>query len=138
MLKPSRPPVTEKELREKLDELIARVERNNEEIRQFEKKIQNTCESTLSILKRHNKILAESADTLNEVIAKMKAKRASTLTFKADPAFIDTIQKLADEDGVTRAEIVRRAIGLYSYASSLAAQDLVLKPATPTTGDPPC
>jgi hypothetical protein len=56
------------------------------------------------------------------------SKKSERLEFRADPAFIDAIQKLADEDGVTRAEIVRRAIGLYSYASSLAAQGLVLKP----------
>jgi predicted transcriptional regulator len=56
------------------------------------------------------------------------SKKSERLEFRADPEFIDKIQRLADEDGVTRAEIVRRAIGLYSYAASLAQQGLVLKP----------
>ena len=50
------------------------------------------------------------------------------LEFRADPEFIEKIQELADEDNVTKAEIVRRAIGLYSYAARLAQQGQVLAP----------
>ncbi len=134
MPEPSRPPVTEKELREKLDELIARIDKNIEEMQGSA----DRTEKAIDKVKEQRLKTEDAMARMEEALATMKAKSIETLTFRADPAFIDAIQKLADEDGVTRAEIVRRAIGLYSYASSLAAQDLVLKPATPTTGDPPC
>jgi hypothetical protein len=58
------------------------------------------------------------------------SKKSERLELRADQAFIDKIQELADEDGVTKAEIVRRAVGLYSYAANLSRQGLVLTPKT--------
>lgn len=49
------------------------------------------------------------------------------------PDFIGAVQKLADEDGVTKAEVVRRAIGLYAHAAELSKQGFSL---TPTRNDP--
>jgi predicted DNA-binding protein len=57
------------------------------------------------------------------------------LEFRTDPGFISLIQELADKDGVTRAEIVRRAIGLYAWAADEADKGHVLTP-TPSTSNP--
>jgi hypothetical protein len=60
--------------------------------------------------------------------------KTERLEFRTDPGFINLIQELADKDGVTRAEIVRRAIGLYAWAADEADKGRVLTPTSPTSG----
>lgn len=61
------------------------------------------------------------------------SSRYEHLELKAHPDFIEVVKKLADEDGVTKAEVVRRAIGLYAHAAELSKQGFSL---TPTRNDP--
>jgi hypothetical protein len=59
--------------------------------------------------------------------------KTERLEFRTDLGFINLIQELADKDGVTRAEIVRRAIGLYAWAADEAEKGRVLTPTSPTS-----
>jgi hypothetical protein len=46
--------------------------------------------------------------------------KTERLEFRTDSTCINLLEELAKKDGVTRSEIVRRAIGLYAWASEEA------------------
>lgn len=92
--------------------LIALAERTHKNRADVIRDALNYYENALNEWEKEHKIMAEP----------------ERLEFRADPEFIKKVQDLADRDGVTRAEIVRRAVGLYEYAATLAQQGMVLKP----------